>query len=302
MFDFIEVHAGLTYGGINRVPKTGPASSPLSTSGPLSLFIAILPGTQNVSIMKVYSGERNPTGIQESKYINYSPLNNASISGECDYRTISHLSDAFPNCTTAPENIAAIAFEDATLLQCNLVNTSYSSEFQFTNGQQDIQLRPNKMHGSPVVNGSARFYGPTELSPEETDCGSLRVAPPAKASDDYQAPDVWKDCGYDSSALNLLSYQGIMAAFNQMILGSAQRNYDGGTDTNTTIMRTVLANTEELAIMRDWSTSHASGDTANAFQGVTGEALLGARGALKSTLEELFKNYTISLLAEPYFQ
>ncbi|KAL8877387.1 MAG: hypothetical protein Q9192_008676 [Flavoplaca navasiana] len=86
-----------------------------------------------------------------------------------------------------------------------------------------------------------------------------------------------------------------------MILGSSQRNYDGGTDTNTTIMRTVLANTEELAFMRDWSTSHAPGDTENTFQGSTGEELLGARGALKSTLEELFKNYTISLLAEPYF-
>ncbi|KAL9632579.1 MAG: hypothetical protein Q9204_003730 [Flavoplaca sp. TL-2023a] len=301
MFDFVQLHDGVHYGSINRVPKIGPASSPVSTSGPLSLFIATLPGTQKVSIMKTYPG-RNPAGIREYKYIKYSPSKNGSVSGECDYRTISRVSDAFPNCTRATENIAAIAFEDATLLQCDLVNTSYLSEFQYTNGQQDIQLRPNKMHGSLVVNGSAQFYGPTEHSPEVTDCGSLRVVPPANASDDPGAPDVWKDCGYDSSALNLLSYQGIMAAFNQMILGSVQRNYDGGTDTNTTIMRTVLANTEELAFMRDWSTSHAHGDTANTLQGSTGEELLGARGALKSTLEELFLNYTISLLAEPYFQ
>lgn len=81
-------------------------------------------------------------------------------------------------------------------------------------------------------------------------------------------------------------------------------------------MRIILADIEELAFLRDWVSFYdTSFDTvgrdnlqtvvansiAKVFQGLIGEKTLGARGTLKSTLEELFRNYTISLLAEPYF-
>ena len=318
MFDFIKIYSGSSYGGEYVVPKMGPPSSSLSTGGPLSLFIAVLPGTQSVSIREVIPGQNQEGDQQAYKDIYYSPPVNAGSPGLCSYRTIRHVTDTFANCTSAPKNVVAIAFENATLLQCDLVNTSYSSDFEYSNGQQVIRLRPDTMRSPAVVNGSAQFIGPNGDSPQLTDCGSFRVDENADPSGSgYEAPNISQDCDFDLSALRLLSYQGIMAAFNQVIVGSSQRKYDSSTQTisaNTTIMRTVLADTEELAFMRDWAPSSygssgsddlqtlVANSSAKVFQGLTGERLFGTRGALKSTLEELFLNYTISLLAEPYFQ
>lgn len=112
-----------------------------------------------------------------------------------------------------------------------------------------------------------------------------------------------KGCIVDLSALRLLSYQGIMAAFNQLIIGSSTlRERRGSLEANTSVMDTVLAETEELAFLWDWKPHNFQPLSPEAYQGLSGERVLGTRGALKSTLEELFQNLTISLLAEPYFQ
>ena len=315
MFDFLQVYSGADYGGVEHVPKMGPPSSTVSTDAPLSLFMAVLPGTQSVNVHKTYPGP-NAAGATDSftDVVSSMPGN----SGTCPYRNISHVTDTIADCQPAElKNIVALAFEGATLLQCDLVNTSYSSEFEYSNGQQSIRLKSNTMRNSPVVNGSAQFIGPGKDSPESINCGIFRADGPAYSSIE-EAPKVSKNCDFDLSALHLLSYQGIMAAFNQLIVGSSQRSTKGNTETNTTIMRTVLAGTSELAFMRDWHTSYATVDSSSAgtdtlqtlvanstgkvFQGLTGEEMLGTRGTLKSTLEELFRNYTISLLAEPYFQ
>ena len=111
-------------------------------------------------------------------------------------------------------------------------------------------------------------------------------------------------------ALRLLSYQGMMAVFNQFVVGSFQKQSDGNTVTNTTILRTVSPETEELDFLRAWNVSDGTTDlqilvansTAKAFQGLASKHILDTRSSLKSTLEELFRNFTISLLAEPYFQ
>ena len=318
LFDFISISSSAFEGGSDVLPRKGPPSSSVSTSGPLSLFVAVLPGTQNVRVTKTYPGPNAAGDNTLHKQTLYSLPGTAETSGTCDYSTIRHVTEASVNCINAPENIVAVAFERATLLQCNLVNTSYSSDFEYSNGQQAIRLRPNTTLSSPVVNGTARFIGPSGQSPESTNCSILQIdeQPNAYVVED-DVPTGHKNCFVDLSAIRLLSYQGIMAAFNQLILGSYWKNNDGNPETNTTIMRTILADTEELAFLRDWVSSYdtsfdtvgrdnlqtvVANSTVKVFQGLTGEKTLGARGTLKSTLEELFRNYTISLLAEPYFQ
>ena len=112
--------------------------------------------------------------------------------------------------------------------------------------------------------------------------------------------------------MRLLSYQGIMTAFNQLILGDI-RIHDGTyVNTNTTIVKTVLAQTDELSFFRNLHPSHdltqeylqttISNMTGDAYPGLLSTSLPRTRGDLKKTLEQLFQNFTISLLSEPYFQ
>jgi hypothetical protein len=77
-------------------------------------------------------------------------------------------------------------------------------------------------------------------------------------------------------------------------------------------MRTVLGNTEELTSLRDWVPdtdfdpdvlqTFISGSTGWAYPGLANTMPPDSLGDLKSTLEQLFQNYTISLLTEPYLQ
>ncbi|KAL8985284.1 MAG: hypothetical protein Q9205_000982 [Flavoplaca limonia] len=301
--DFVEAQSNSGDGGnatTSRSNMMGPPPSSLSTPGPLSLFVAVLPGFVDVRVDHEWP---------KVDYIPTPPVEHT----HCDYGTIKHVSDALANCstlddTTPRENLAAIAVQDATLLQCDLVNTSYSLEFEYLNGQQVIR---STMGTSLPLNGSAHFLGPNVYDVES--CGAFRADPFVEFSWGDGNPNI-VDCGVDLSALRLLSYQGIMAAFNQLIVGSAGMKYsfpDGYKESNTTILRTVLADTKELAFLGNWAdtTGTFSGlqdridqNTAKELQGLTGEKPLGTRGALKSTLEELFQNLTISLLAEPYFK
>ncbi|KAL8753297.1 MAG: hypothetical protein Q9184_005465 [Pyrenodesmia sp. 2 TL-2023] len=166
---------------------------------------------------------------------------------ECDYGTIKHVSDALANCevlssehATPRKDLAAIAFQDATLLQCNLVNASYSSKFEYSNGQQVIRLTMGTSQG---LNGSALFTHPghirnySELYHPEL-CVAFRADPFAEFTlNEYEDYSTSLDCGVDLSALRLLSYQGIMAAFNQLIVGKALRN--DPIESTTAILRTV---------------------------------------------------------------
>ena len=176
---------------------------------------------------------------------------------ECNFRSIQSFrdrvaTDCVPNGTLTADAV----FQGSTLLRCDMVNTSYSVDLDFLNGVQNVRVSSNTTGDSPTVNGSAYFPGP------ETNISDL-------------------------DAVRALSYQGMMAAFNQVVLGTVEDSKE-----NTSIMRTILAETQELAFIQETLLSNS---TARSGQGP------GTRGSLNSTLEQLFENYTISLLSDPFF-
>ena len=106
-----------------------------------------------------------------------------------------------------------------------------------------------------------------------------------------------------------------MAAFNQLVLGTIQEvSTSSSVMTSTTIMNTVLAQTEELAFIHNWDPrvdvgigfpslqTVFSSSAGWAYPGLVNMKLPHSRGDLRSTLEELFQSFTTSLLAEPYLQ
>ena len=277
----------------------GFSSSPwqLSTGGPASLFVAVSPEAQKLQLQTSTTNKR--FGYDWPEGSRYCPLPmlrtlTETITLDCDVGHITFMPTIF--------------YENSTLLRCDLLNTSYSIAFTYQNGAQSIRASTNTTGISPIVNASDYFMGPNpypnmaNLS-DSSDCSSFQVDP---YSDILGTPP---PCVFDVDAMRLVSYQGLMTAFSQLVMGDIKNHDDDEVKRNTTIMKTILGETTELLFLRDWYMdsqedlqsliSHMSGE---AYSGLLNLKLPHIRGDLKSTLEQAFQNFTISLLAEPYFQ
>ena len=174
-------------------------------------------------------------------------------------------------------------FLGGSLLRCDLMNTSYHANFKYTDGAQEIRIMTDNL-GSPKP-----------LAPKQ--CLS-------------NPPDI--------ADLKLVSYQSISYAFNDLMVGSITRggyvqglNNTPGLVINSKIATTVLMGTKEMAFVNDFNgvneTYHSLQMSVNQlpgsiYRGLSSKMPTGRRGNLKSALEMLFQNITISTLAEEYLQ
>ena len=222
----------------SKVPSwVGPPPAALSTDGYASLSLAVLPGAQNFTItnpgsgLKVYS--------KAGPYRGYS----------CVYQNVDNLSDPLTGCNFVDLIFtSSLLYQDATLLPCDLINTSMSLKFNYLNGEHNIQIISNTTGRSPITDANySTSLGPIPHTWSNTsapaNCSSFLNSD--GDGDFYKTP-----CLFDMSTLRLLSYQGIMKAFNQLALGSIQSHLTNFL-VNTTIMKTVLAKTEDLSFIRN---------------------------------------------------
>ena len=278
----------------------GYSSSPwqFSTGGPASLFVAVQPKAQRLQITTPRNSTSNafgydwPTGWDYCSIPTIRTLNN-TITMHCGQNNISFT--------------PSLMYDDSTLLRCDLLNSSYSMNMTYLNGVQDIQVSTNTTGISPLVIGSDYFIGPKHwpLS-ESSNCSSFLVNP---YSDSLGDPT---PCVFDVSAMRLLSYQGIMTAFSQLILGDIRIHDGSHVKRNTTIVKTVLAQTDELAFLRDlhpaldstqeYLQTTISNRSRDLYPGLLDTSLPRTLADLKVALEQLFLNLTVSLLSEPYFK
>jgi len=98
-------------------------------------------------------------------------------------------------------------------------------------------------------------------------------------------------------------------AFNQLVQGSVTATFGEPINISTTIMETCLAQTDELAFLQNGTSMQYMEAARNletavnevdgwAYPGLASTAPTGARGRLRSALEDVFQNFTLSLLAE----
>ena len=290
---------GAAESGPSNYTLESPSRDTLSLEGPLSLYIAVLPGGMEVDIF--YSDPGDDLGLPGMR----ASYGNISAEFICLYRPIKRLSDSLTPCGDLFENetitdrdprLALKAFTNATMLQCSMINTSYSVEFEFLNGLQNIRSVSNRTSHPDVLNGNTYF----RTTPES--CASFHTA---------EDPEIAiPSCEVDVSALRLVSYQSIMAAFNGMVTGSVTQPSVLDPSVNTTVLRTVLKDTHELAFLSNGF--YARGDSEPYYfyssyndssrMTVASPAASGTRGSLGAAIEELFENITLSLIMEPYFQ
>jgi hypothetical protein len=206
---------------------------------------------------------------------------------------------------------------NATLLRCDLMNASYTADFDYTSNSQAIRIAKRSNEGQSAV------------TPHE--CVSMPKSndTTVRTSNGLRCESTTGSCQFDQASMKLFSYQSIAYAFNKLILGSitlggyntpfstpagenGQQPLAGSTRTpgitfDTSIGNTVLMQTEELAFVVDFNGVNKSfnylqlevnqGRNPN-YQGLTSPPQSGRRGDLKSALEKLFDNITISLLSE----
>jgi len=286
----------------SAVSSLNPAT--LNVNGSASLYLAVLPRTDEYVVMgSSWKNEGNHTVIDSIRFHNlvthgFVTCSNVTINGD-----IGSLED--PLCIAPSSNgtitfTLASVFSGSTLLKCDLVNSTYTVQFDDTQSGQRVRILNQTMQDLPTLRTSPIFGGPFNGGPVGSADPNCTPFNAGLGSTREHLP-----CEFHAEDLRLLSYQGISSAFNEVVLGSIRSDYLN-VFVNTTVTKTVLAQTKELANLQRVSYSNLQQQIADnrfwPYPELVRYPLQEARGDLASTLEELFRNFTVSLLAEPYFQ
>ncbi|KAK3636944.1 hypothetical protein LTR56_012604 [Elasticomyces elasticus] len=220
------------------------------------------------------------------------------------------------NTPLGPNNVSAtnpLGFigGDITMLQCQLYNTTYRTQFTFINGTQTVDTQlPDPATDTPVpIINAVRGPGSDGINNNDT-CITL-------TTDDAFNPA----CHFNSSLLPQLAYQSILQAFTSLLTGNisleattAASEYISGTFDYSTIRSTSLVNTRELAFLTDYALHLTSTpmdpDLQHALENSSMpavSALTRSQGAdpqtsLKDAIETMFQNLTVSLMSVNAFQ
>lgn len=152
-------------------------------------------------------------------------------------------------CTFSPAEI----FDNATLLRCDLANDTYDIDFRYVDGVQDVHVRSDRSQ-SPVMDALAG--GQYVLGPSS---GPQNCTLLAFGGGSLEGPN--SSCSFYPNTLRWISYQAIMQAFNQLVIGSIGQGLldDGGgtwvsgneyVPVDTIILKTTLAQTDEMVFLQ----------------------------------------------------
>ncbi|KAJ6191440.1 hypothetical protein N7519_001461 [Penicillium mononematosum] len=199
----------------------------------------------------------------------------------------------FPHATENPEhdevleNVAG-AVQDPIILRCMLHNSSYQANLTYVNGGQTIQVTDKA-----VLNGIGYLHGAANFDEPEVSTNNLIV--------------------HNSRVMESLSYQSIMNAFVNLLIGSISTNMThlaypkNGVEVNavnsinltSNVLSTTLMETEEMSIF-----SSAASDPNPFMDYWKGRSVNSSKDypRLSDALEVLFENITFSLMSSEMFQ
>ncbi|KAJ8127806.1 hypothetical protein O1611_g5831 [Lasiodiplodia mahajangana] len=180
---------------------------------------------------------------------------------------------------------------DSTILQCELYNSTYHSNFSFINGEQlvDVNIKETLNKVDPVI--------------------AVGTAAEVFADDDghYGAVNFTK--------VEALAYQAVFDAFGQGLVGSISSSFDqsGTLTANTSILASTLSETKELAFLGNWKDAPTPGAFSDLvtwaaygdarFPGTSVVATAGPYNrSLSEAMEDMFLNLTIGLMSSSLLQ
>ncbi|KAI5199164.1 hypothetical protein AUEXF2481DRAFT_31775 [Aureobasidium subglaciale EXF-2481] len=181
---------------------------------------------------------------------------------------------------------------NATIVKCQLKNATYASSFNWTNGIRDLNITV-----SPGSDGIVYHEG--------VDCSQFLYTPGVSVSDALKnGSDDISD--YNNTIIQNFAYQSVMHAFGSIVTGSINYpRFPNGLVVATNVMDTVLGATPELLQLQNSTAGQMKGLASlgrKVWPGISVESLPENSLDLRSSLEGLFQNVTMSLMSSKLLQ
>ncbi|CAH0047351.1 unnamed protein product [Clonostachys solani] len=189
---------------------------------------------------------------------------------------------------------------DGTMLQCQLINSTYHVNFTYTNGNQHINV--SSFPTGDTITTANNVIGPSR-GPDQR-CPTLTFSNTS--------------CEFAKEILGVLSFQAIMDAFSQNVVGaisiSGGASADLTLDIDSRIMATSLVNTIGLSFLEHYAIStRGTGEYSSlqselslfddpSVQGIRNSATSIRNQTLSDALEELFRNTVVSMMGSDALQ
>lgn len=214
-----------------------------------------------------------------------------------DFPPLSIMVAAFPKMSTEFLNSGCYGarswLNHSTILQCDLFNTTYAANFTYHNGDQNItvSLPQDELNAVGFIAGA---NGEDPLG--EAYANGTRV--------EHNGKDV-----YNATYVEMFAYESVMDALGRVLVGTVANTLNAGgvyvsslVSTNTSILSTSLARTNELFFLNGATGATDTMDLGNFFNGDSKTHGVNSTMPLQQALEESFRNITVSLMNEASLQ
>lgn len=200
-------------------------------------------------------------------------------------------------------------FDTASLVECKAVNASYTVHFDYINGQQNLTINIDKSYNPLIPIYNVTGPAPTASNPS-THQSSEAADPTCSTWNAHKSR-----CTFSATTLRTLSYQSITDAFSTILHGTLTTSNPSVQHLlfpHSDVPKTRLTSTNDLAWIPayfHYLTPHTINLTAQ-LELQAGTQYVGLsntkststplQGSLATAIEDLFANYTISLMSDPY--
>lgn len=182
---------------------------------------------------------------------------------------------------------------NATIVECRLINATYSSSYRWTNGIRDLNVTVTPSGKSIPYPGwvQCNRYLFVNSFPPITDIEHITPQPVSE---------------YNNTVIQNYAYASVIDAFMKLLKGSIY--YPGTEDglvISTDVMSTPLGTTQELVAVQSQSARGMKALDALGPQywpGVSVKLQANSTLSLRPTLELMFQNLTMSLMSSPLLQ
>jgi hypothetical protein len=192
--------------------------------------------------------------------------------------------------------------DDSTMLECKLFRSTYHVEFNFTGGRQSLDI------SVPVTDeDTPSLFSNAAIGPNNASCAGLEPSPWSNLSRPY---DKLSSCDFNGTVIEELSYLAVMDSVLDL-LGGDIGLAGFWTNISSRVIDTIFMNTHELEFLAHDAIGYKRASLQSAlrdngreeFVGLSDAALLGRQKLpLIRAIEEVFQNFTVSLMSLPEFQ
>jgi hypothetical protein len=196
-------------------------------------------------------------------------------------------------------------FINATFLQCQLWNTTYRANLNFTGGQQQVRVDfPNLEKRTPVAALSSAYMNTgihRDLMTNKFVTDGCQTVGGDRAT--------YVDCTVDRRVLETLSFQAIMDSFGSLLAGGVRFGDTFKTTTfvsSTEVLSSSLMSSRELSFFSSGSSwrnnSYTPMPATDQFTELLPQDELQRDVSFKDSVEQLFQNITLSMMSADLLQ